>query len=458
MTEQSIDPAEAVSFENLHAAFLSLNHRAHQAQGTPARITRHFFSFLVGFSLSPPPACLEPEQVIVPRFPVSRRLEEIRTSLPAFFVSEMGSAKFSSSLRVVLLIGTVMAIFSVGGVQSAAILSSVFDSGNSWDVRAQSDGTETMNCRLAVCPARRGVWQYLNGTDVTTAGSGNETRQKAETLIYGPPTGHEVFTCVVEDCNGAERKENFTVFEKVTLKDITPSYVVNEGASWDMECPVNGWDKINKTWFFGNGTAVPHDHRYSIAVDPPGATVSFRNLTASQSGNYTCRVHQTIDAASNYTHVISRTIELVVQHAPYFLTEAVTLPVTAGSAVKLPCDAVAVPSATFNWKSTDPKTGQMMMTAFVSKDLGHEATLELNVTASDFGTVYECAAQNMLGTAKKTFTLIKSNGTPTDSPHPTVAADAKLSKVEDKDGSLSAAAGISPVWSVLAVAVFVARR
>ncbi|XP_078282906.1 roundabout homolog 1 isoform X3 [Rhinoraja longicauda] len=261
----------------------------------------------------------------------------------------------------------------------------------------------TLNCRAEGRPHPVIEW-YRNGERVETS---NDDPLSHRTLLpHGSlfffqvsqrrkgKSDEGIYTCVARNHLGYALSRNASLYV-ATLREefrLQPSSVVVAlGQQGDMEClPPRGHPEPTVTWKKDGAPLDDKDQRYRVTV---GKLTIFSTLR-SDSGVYVCVATNKVGQRE------SRAARMSVLEKPSFVQRPSDARVVAGGSVQFSCDARGDPLPRVIWKK---ENGELPTGRY---EVNSDHTIRIHYTAVGDSGVYTCLAENAVGSAAASASLV----------------------------------------------------
>uniref|UniRef100_UPI00398ECA4D opioid-binding protein/cell adhesion molecule isoform X5 n=1 Tax=Pristiophorus japonicus TaxID=55135 RepID=UPI00398ECA4D len=190
------------------------------------------------------------------------------------------------------------------------------------------------------------------------------------------------YTCSVQTHNHP-RTSRVHVIVQVPPKivNISSSVSVNEGSNVTLLCLAIGRPEPTVTWRHLSPLA-----RRFVSEDE---YLEITGIAKEQAGEYECSAYNEVSSAD------VRKVQVIVNYAPY-IPDTRNVGAAVGQKGILQCEAVAVPSAEFEWYKEDQRVFNGRNGVQIKKNGDMSMLTFFNVSEEDYGN-YTCVAMNKLG-------------------------------------------------------------
>ncbi|XP_041030493.1 roundabout homolog 1 isoform X1 [Carcharodon carcharias] len=261
----------------------------------------------------------------------------------------------------------------------------------------------TLNCRAEGRPQPVIEW-YRNGERVETS---EDDPQSQRTLLphgslffYQLSQGRKgksdegVYTCVARNHLGYVVSRNASLYVaslREEFRQQPSNVVVVLGEQAEMEClPPRGHPEPTVTWKKDGAPLNEKDERYRVTV----GKLIISQTQWSDSGVYICVAMNKVGRRE------SKAARLSVLEKPTFVQRPSDATVTAGDTVKFSCDVRGDPMPRVHWQKEngDLPTGRY--------EVNSDNTIKIHYTTLNDAGRYTCLAENVLGSAAASVSLI----------------------------------------------------
>ncbi|KAL1383367.1 hypothetical protein pipiens_013159 [Culex pipiens pipiens] len=215
------------------------------------------------------------------------------------------------------------------------------------------------------------------------------------------------FTCrASNEAGAAEFTETLIVNELPTIEPFSFSaHGFNSGSSAKTMCAVTSGDSPMDVYWLKNGQRL--DDSYAKRLDEFSSFLSFRLVTISDAGNYTCR-------AKNRAGTTEYTSQLVVKVPPRWILEPTDKAFAQGSNAKVECKADGFPKPQVSWKKAigDTPGEYKDLRSNDSSIRVEEGSLFINNIQKSNEGYYLCEAINGIGSGLSAVILISVQAPP----------------------------------------------
>ncbi|KAG7248757.1 hypothetical protein CRUP_020983 [Coryphaenoides rupestris] len=175
-----------------------------------------------------------------------------------------------------------------------------------------------------------------------------------------------------------------------------PHYGLCGGASWFPHYGLCG----GASWFPHYGLCGGASWFLHYGLVSEGEFLDITEIRRQQGEDFECITNNGVAPPD------ARKVKVTVSYAPS-ITDAKNMPGQVGKMAVLRCEAMAVPTATFEWYRDEHRTVEGDGTVKIKNEKTRSLLLFNNVTEKHFGN-YTCQASNRLGTSNASMLLFST--------------------------------------------------
>ncbi|KAG1942975.1 igLON family [Pimephales promelas] len=179
-----------------------------------------------------------------------------------------------------------------------------------------------------------------------------------------------------------------TVQVPARIVNISQDKSVNEGDDVNLFCLAVGKPEPTVTW---------KDFRYGLMSE--GEFLEITEIKRHQAEDFECITNNGVAPPD------TRRVKVTVNYPPT-ITDVKNMPAQLGKTAILRCEAMAVPTASFEWYRDDRRPVENDNTLKIKNEKTRSLLLFTNVTEKHFGN-YTCFASNRLGASNASMLLFR---------------------------------------------------
>ncbi|KAM4600445.1 igLON family member 5 [Polymixia lowei] len=197
------------------------------------------------------------------------------------------------------------------------------------------------------------------------------------------------YTCTFQ-ANNMPRISHVYLIVQVPARivNISRDVSVNEGENVNLFCLAVGRPEPTVTW---------KDQKYGLVSD--GEFLDITEIKRQQGEDYECVTNNGVAPPD------TRNVKVTVNYPP-MITDVKNMPAQLGKTAILRCEAMAVPTASFEWYRDDRRPIDNDNTLRIKNEKTRSLLLFTNVTDKHFGN-YTCFASNRLGASNASMLLFR---------------------------------------------------
>ncbi|KAL4657608.1 igLON family member 5 isoform X2 [Arapaima gigas] len=197
------------------------------------------------------------------------------------------------------------------------------------------------------------------------------------------------YTCSFQARNQPRTAHVYLIVQvPARIVNISADVTVNEGSNVNLFCLAVGRPEPTVTW---------KDFKFDLQSE--GEFLDITEIKRHQAEDFECITHNGVAAPD------SRRVRVTVNYPPT-ITDVKNMPAQLGKVAILRCEAMAVPTASFEWYRDDRRRVESDSTLQIKNERTRSLLLFNNVTEKHFGN-YTCFASNSLGTANASMLLFR---------------------------------------------------
>ncbi|XP_056618252.1 igLON family member 5 isoform X1 [Triplophysa dalaica] len=170
------------------------------------------------------------------------------------------------------------------------------------------------------------------------------------------------------------------------IVNISEDKSVNEGDDVNLHCLAVGRPEPTVTW---------KDFKYGLMSE--GEFLEITEIKRNQAEEFECITHNGVAPPD------TQRVKVTVNYPPV-ITDVKNMPAQLGKTAILRCEAMAVPTASFEWYRDDRRPVESDNTLKIKNEKTRSLLLFTNVTEKHFGN-YTCFASNRLGASNASMLL-----------------------------------------------------
>ncbi|XP_023817227.1 limbic system-associated membrane protein isoform X2 [Oryzias latipes] len=188
------------------------------------------------------------------------------------------------------------------------------------------------------------------------------------------------YTCSIQTKQQPKTSQVYLIVQvPASIYKVSEDISVNEGRNVTLSCLASGRPEPTITWRLLDPSAEPLDGEEYLDI---------LGIMRNQAGRYECRANNDVATPD------SKYVTVVVNYPPS-ITKATDSETPVGRLGTLQCEAVAVPTAEFEWYRDEKRLFNTQATNIQILDKT-SILMIANVTEEDYGN-YTCVASNRLG-------------------------------------------------------------
>ncbi|XP_061633350.1 igLON family member 5 isoform X1 [Phyllopteryx taeniolatus] len=256
----------------------------------------------------------------------------------------------------------------------------------------------TLRCRIDEEVTHKA---WLNRSNILFTGTDKWSLDKRVTLVNSNNSDFSVhidkvqvsdegpYTCTFQANNKPRIAHVYLIVQvPARIVNISTDVSVNEGENVNLFCLAVGRPEPTVTW---------KDQKYGLVSE--GEFLDITEIKRQQAEDYECITHNGVAPPDQ------RKVKVTVNYPPT-ITDMKNLPAHLGKPAVLRCEAMAVPSASFEWYRDDHRAMESDNTLRIKNEKTRSLLFFTNVTEKHFGN-YTCFATNRLGTSNASMLLLR---------------------------------------------------
>ncbi|XP_048882483.1 LOW QUALITY PROTEIN: igLON family member 5 [Brienomyrus brachyistius] len=197
------------------------------------------------------------------------------------------------------------------------------------------------------------------------------------------------YTCSFQARNQPRTAHVYLIVQvPARIVNISGDVTVNEGSNVNLFCLAVGRPEPTVTW---------KDFKYDLLSE--GEFLDITEIKRHQAEEFECITNNGVAPPD------TRRVRVTVNYPPT-ITDVKNMPAQLGKAAILRCEAMAVPTATFEWYRDDRRRVESGSTLQIKNEKTRSLLLFNNVTEKHFGN-YTCYASNSLGSSNASMLLFR---------------------------------------------------
>ncbi|XP_034030025.1 igLON family member 5 [Thalassophryne amazonica] len=197
------------------------------------------------------------------------------------------------------------------------------------------------------------------------------------------------YTCTFQANNKPRIAHVYLIVQvPARIVNISMDVSVNEGENVNLFCLAVGRPEPTVTW---------KDQKYGLVSD--GEFLDITEIKRQQAEDYECITNNGVAPPHK------RKVKVTVNYPP-MITDVKNMPAQLGKTAILRCEAMAVPTASFEWYRDDHRPVENDNTLRIKNEKTRSLLLFTNVTEKHFGN-YTCFASNRLGASNASMLLFR---------------------------------------------------
>ncbi|XP_030639064.1 igLON family member 5 [Chanos chanos] len=197
------------------------------------------------------------------------------------------------------------------------------------------------------------------------------------------------YTCSFQARNQPRTAHVYLIVQvPAKIVNISQDVSVNEGGNVNLFCLAVGRPEPTVTW---------KDFKYGLLSE--GEFLDITEIKRHQGEEFECITNNGVAAPD------TRRVKVTVNYPPT-ITDVKNMPAQLGKSAILRCEAMAVPTATFEWYRDDRRPVESDNTLTIKNEKTRSLLVFSNVTDKHFGN-YTCFASNRLGASNASMLLFR---------------------------------------------------
>ncbi|KAG7469049.1 hypothetical protein MATL_G00124680 [Megalops atlanticus] len=202
------------------------------------------------------------------------------------------------------------------------------------------------------------------------------------------------YTCSFQARNQPRTAHVYLIVQvPAKIVNISQDVSVNEGSNVNLFCLAVGRPEPTVTW---------RDFKYGLLSE--GEFLDITEIKRHQAEEFECITNNGVAPPD------TRRVRVTVNYPPT-ITDVKNMPAHLGKAAVLRCEAMAVPTASFEWFRDDRRLVETDSNMKIKNEKTRSLLLFNNVTEKHFGN-YTCFASNSLGASNASMLLFRESYTP----------------------------------------------
>uniref|UniRef100_A0A8C7G025 IgLON family member 5 n=2 Tax=Oncorhynchus TaxID=8016 RepID=A0A8C7G025_ONCKI len=198
-----------------------------------------------------------------------------------------------------------------------------------------------------------------------------------------------LYTCSFQASNKPRIAHVFLIVQvPARIVNISQDVSVNEGGNVYLFCLAVGRPEPTVTW---------KENKYGLMSE--GEFLDITEIKRHQAEEFECITNNGV------TQPDIRKVKVTVNYPP-MITDVKNMPAQLGKTAILRCEAMAVPTASFEWYRDDRRPVENDNTLRIKNEKTRSLLLFTNVTDKHFGN-YTCFASNRLGASNASMLLFR---------------------------------------------------
>ncbi|XP_029928306.1 igLON family member 5 [Myripristis murdjan] len=242
---------------------------------------------------------------------------------------------------------------------------------------------------------------WLNRSNILFTGTDKWSLDKRVTLVNSNNSDFSIhiskvqvtdegpYTCTFQAYNKPRITHVYLIVQvPARIVNISKDVSVNEGENVNLFCLAVGRPEPTVTW---------KDQKYGLVSD--GEFLDITEIKRQQGEDYECITNNGVAPPDK------RKVKVTVNYPP-MITDVKNMPAQLGKTAILRCEAMAVPTASFEWYRDDHRPVENDNTLRIKNEKTRSLLLFTNVTDKHFGN-YTCFASNRLGASNASMLLFR---------------------------------------------------
>ncbi|XP_041081820.1 igLON family member 5 [Polyodon spathula] len=197
------------------------------------------------------------------------------------------------------------------------------------------------------------------------------------------------YTCSYQARNEPRTAHVYLIVQvPAKIVNISADISVNEGSNVNLFCLAVGRPEPTITW---------RHLKYGFMSE--GEFLDITDIKRQQAEEYECITNNGVSTPD------TRKVKVIVNYPPV-ISDAKNMPGEVGKTAILRCEAMAVPTASFEWYKDDKRLLERSHGLKIQNEKTRSLLVFTNVTAQHFGN-YTCFAANKLGTSNSSMLLFR---------------------------------------------------
>ncbi|XP_034144817.1 igLON family member 5 isoform X1 [Esox lucius] len=242
---------------------------------------------------------------------------------------------------------------------------------------------------------------WLNRSNILFAGTDKWSLDRRVSLINSNASDFSIqiekvevadeglYTCSFQASNKPRIAHVYLIIQvPARIVNISQDVSVNEGGNVNLFCLAVGRPEPTVTW---------KDNKYGLMSE--GEFLDITEIKRHQAEEFECVTNNGVAQPD------IRKVKVVVNYPP-MITDVKNMPAHLGKTAILRCEAMAVPTASFEWYRDDRRPVESDNTLRIKNEKTRSLLLFTNVTDKHFGN-YTCFAFNRLGSSNASMLLFR---------------------------------------------------
>uniref|UniRef100_A0A674IU22 Ig-like domain-containing protein n=1 Tax=Terrapene triunguis TaxID=2587831 RepID=A0A674IU22_9SAUR len=193
------------------------------------------------------------------------------------------------------------------------------------------------------------------------------------------------------------------------------AFMVSVGKDVTLSCQIVG-NPIPLVIWEKDKLPIQSGGRFKMVEDGDLYRLTIYDLSLEDSGQYICRAKNTIGEAFTAVSIKVGEETTVTESAPYFIQKPSSIRVTLGDDVTFKCKVQGSPPLSVNWEKDGRHVrGWSDSNRFQIESLGESNALKIQCARLGDSGTYMCRAENPIGSASATATLVVDTHSPSSS-------------------------------------------
>ncbi|XP_064425532.1 igLON family member 5 [Latimeria chalumnae] len=200
-----------------------------------------------------------------------------------------------------------------------------------------------------------------------------------------------MYTCSIQTPDKPHTTQVYLIVQvPAKIVNISSNISINEGSNVNLLCLSIGRPEPTVSWRQPKEGGFMNEGEY----------LEIKAITRTQAGDYECVT------ANGVSSPDSRKVQITVNYPPS-ITDVKNTEAAVGKNAALRCEAMAVPSAEFEWYKEDKRLMNGIHGLTIRNDKTRSVIIFSNVTTKNYGN-YTCVASNRLGASSATMLLFRT--------------------------------------------------